>query len=82
MSLRSVFKLGGCGAAIFAAGVPMVGIGYAGVALAFGLTVVTGAYALGHISGAVSFMGRVINYPTCRRRRRRSSASSTSIRPE
>jgi len=44
--------LGGCGAAIFAAGVPMVGIGYAGVALAFGLTVVTGAYALGHISGA------------------------------
>jgi len=29
-----------------------------------------------------TFMGRVINYPTCRRRRRRSSASSTSIRPE
>src|SRR5215467_733026 len=44
--------LGGCGAAVLAAGVPMFGIGYAGVALAFGLTVVTGAYALGHISGA------------------------------
>lgn len=44
--------LGGCGAAVLAAGVPTVGIGYAGVALAFGLTVVTGAYAFGHISGA------------------------------
>jgi aquaporin Z len=44
--------LGGCGAAVLAAGVPAVGIGYAGVALAFGLTVLTGAYALGHISGA------------------------------
>ena len=44
--------LGGCGAAVLAAGVPDVGIGYAGVSLAFGLTVVTGAYAFGHISGA------------------------------
>ncbi len=44
--------LGGCGAAVLAAGVPNVGIGYAGVALAFGLTVVTGAYAFGQISGA------------------------------
>ena len=44
--------LGGCGAAVLAAGVPNVGIGYAGVSLAFGLTVVTGAYAFGHISGA------------------------------
>ena len=44
--------LGGCGAAVLAAGVPNLGIGYAGVALAFGLTVVTGAYAFGHISGA------------------------------
>ncbi|HEY4263952.1 MAG TPA: aquaporin Z [Micropepsaceae bacterium] len=44
--------LGGCGAAVLAAGVPMVGIGYAGVALAFGLTVLTGAYAFGHVSGA------------------------------
>ena len=43
--------LGGCGSAVLAAAVPDVGIGYAGVALAFGLTVVTGAYALGHISG-------------------------------
>src|SRR5215813_3692556 len=43
--------LGGCGSAVLAAGVPDVGIGYAGVALAFGLTVLTGAYALGHISG-------------------------------
>jgi aquaporin Z len=44
--------LGGCGSAVLAAGVPNVGIGYAGVALAFGLTVLTGAYAFGHISGA------------------------------
>src|SRR5690348_15301168 len=43
--------LGGCGSAVLAAGVPDVGIGYAGVALAFGLTVLTGAYALGGISG-------------------------------
>ena len=42
---------GGCGAAVLAAGVPSVGIGYAGVALAFGLTVLTMAYALGHVSG-------------------------------
>ncbi|HNX12727.1 MAG TPA: aquaporin Z [Paludibacteraceae bacterium] len=44
--------LGGCGSAVLAAGVPDVGIGYAGVSLAFGLTVLTGAYGLGHISGA------------------------------
>ena len=43
--------LGGCGSAVLAAAVPL-GIGYAGVALAFGLTVVTGIYALSHISGA------------------------------
>jgi aquaporin Z len=42
---------GGCGAAVLAAGVPNVGIGYAGVALAFGLTVLTMVYAVGHISG-------------------------------
>jgi aquaporin Z len=42
---------GGCGAAIFAAGFPTLGIGFAGVALAFGLTVLTMAYAVGHISG-------------------------------
>lgn len=44
--------LGGCGAAVLAAAFPSLGIGFAGVALAFGLTVLTGAYALGHISGA------------------------------
>ncbi len=43
---------GGCGSAIFAAGFPELGIGFAGVALAFGLTVLTMAYAVGHISGA------------------------------
>ena len=43
--------LGGCGSAVLAAGVPDVGIGYLGVSLAFGLTVVTMAYAIGHISG-------------------------------
>lgn len=43
--------LGGCGAAVYAAGVPDLGIGYLGVAFAFGLTVLTMAYAIGHISG-------------------------------
>jgi aquaporin Z len=42
---------GGCGSAVFAAGYPELGIGFAGVALAFGLTVLTMAYAVGHISG-------------------------------
>lgn len=42
---------GGCGAAVLAAGFPELGIGFAGVALAFGLTVVTMAYAVGSISG-------------------------------
>ena len=42
---------GGCGSAIFAAGIPDLGIGFVGVALAFGLTVLTMAYAVGHISG-------------------------------
>lgn len=42
---------GGCGAAVLAAGFPELGIGFAGVSLAFGLTVLTMAYALGHISG-------------------------------
>lgn len=44
--------LGGCGSALLAAGVPDVGIGFMGVSLAFGLTVLTIAYSLGHISGA------------------------------
>lgn len=42
---------GGCGSAVLAAGVPNVGIGYLGVSLAFGLTVLTMAFAIGHISG-------------------------------
>lgn len=43
--------LGGCGSAVLAAAYPELGIGFAGVAIAFGLTVVTMAYAIGHISG-------------------------------
>lgn len=51
---------GGCGSAVLAAGYPELGIGFAGVSLAFGLTVMTMAYAVGHVSGghfnpAVSF---------------------------
>jgi len=43
--------LGGCGSAVLAAAYPGLGIGFAGVAIAFGLTVLTMAYAIGHISG-------------------------------
>lgn len=42
---------GGCGSTVLAAAFPELGIGFAGVSLAFGLTVLTGAYTLGHISG-------------------------------
>jgi aquaporin Z len=44
--------LGGCGSAVLAAAFPNLGIGFVGVALAFGLTVLTMAYAVGHVSGA------------------------------
>lgn len=43
--------LGGCGSAVLAAAFPALGIGFAGVALAFGLTLLTMAYTIGHISG-------------------------------
>src|ERR1700719_3830238 len=43
--------LGGCGSAVLAAAVPALGIGFVGVSLAFGLTVLTMAYAIGHVSG-------------------------------
>jgi len=46
-----VLVFGGCGSAVLAAAFPQLGIGFAGVALAFGLTVLTMAYAVGHISG-------------------------------
>src|SRR6476646_5130878 len=42
---------GGCGSAVLAAGFPALGIGFVGVAFAFGLTLLTMAYAIGHISG-------------------------------
>jgi aquaporin Z len=44
--------LGGCGCALLAAGFPAVGVGFVGVSVAFGLTVLTIAYSFGHISGA------------------------------
>ena len=46
--------LGGCGSAVIAASFKTVGIGLLGVSLAFGLTVLTMAFAIGHISGPIS----------------------------
>jgi Glycerol uptake facilitator and related permeases (Major Intrinsic Protein Family) len=43
--------LGGCGSAVLAAAFPTLGIGFVGVSLAFGLTLLTMAFAIGHISG-------------------------------
>ena len=43
--------LGGCGSAVLAAAFPALGIGFVGVSFAFGLTVLTMAYAIGHVSG-------------------------------
>ncbi len=43
--------LGGCGSAVLAAAFPQLGIGFVGVSIAFGLTVLTMAYAIGHVSG-------------------------------
>ena len=56
--------LGGCGSAVLAAGVADVGIGWAGVSLAFGLTVLTMAYAVGHISGGHLIGDRWNQYAT------------------
>jgi len=53
-SEHSGWYLASCGSAVLAAAFPNLGIGFAGVALAFGLTVLTMAFAIGHISGCAA----------------------------